>query len=164
VINLLNVLPNGVIRNSDVIKNVVESSLSIGVLKTLEDKIEGTILIRSLIESGKEYVEDTLTSLAKLTGATVEFSGSYPGWKPVNDTAILTLMKKHCAEVLGKEPEIKVIHAGLECGLLKKHYPNIEMISVGPTIRNAHSPDEKVQISTVQTYWELLTKVLANIK
>ena len=164
VINLLNVLPNGVIRNSDVIKNVVESSLSIGVLKTLEDKIEGTILIRSLIESGKEYVEDTLTSLAKLTGATVEFSGSYPGWKPVNDTAILTLMKKHYAEVLGKEPEIKVIHAGLECGLLKEHYPNIDMISVGPTIRNAHSPDEKVQISTVQTYWELLTKVLADIK
>ncbi len=164
VINLLNVLPNGVIRNSDVIKNVVESSLSIGVLKTLEDKIEGTILIRSLIESGKEYVEDTLTSLAKLTGATVEFSGSYPGWKPVNDTAILTLMKKHYAEVLDKEPEIKVIHAGLECGLLKEHYPNIDMISVGPTIRNAHSPDEKVQISTVQTYWELLTNVLADIK
>ena len=149
---------------ADVIKNVVESSLSIGVLKTLEDKIKGTILIRSLIESGKEYVGETLTSLAELTGATVEFSGSYPGWKPVNDTAILALMKKHYAEVLGKEPEIKVIHAGLECGLLKEHYPNIEMISVGPTIRNAHSPDEKVQISTVQTYWELLTKVLANIK
>ena len=164
VINLLNVLPNGVIRNSDVIKNVVETSLSIGVLKTLEDKIKGTILIRSLIESGKEYVEETLTSLAELTGATVEFSGSYPGWKPVNDTAILALMKKHYAEVLGKEPVIKVIHAGLECGLLKEHYPNIDMISVGPTIRNAHSPDEKVQISTVQTYWELLTKVLADIK
>ena len=108
-----------------------KAHLSIGVLKTLEDKIEGTILIRSLIESGKEYVEETLTSLAKLTGATVEFSGSYPGWKPVNDTAILALMKKHYAEVLGKEPEIKVIHAGLECGLLKEHYPNIEMISVG---------------------------------
>ena len=73
-------------------------------------------------------------------------------------------MKKHYAEVLGKEPEIKVIHAGLECGLLKERYPNIDMISVGPTIRNAHSPDEKVQISTVQTYWELLTKVLADIK
>ena len=83
-------------------------------------KIKGTILIRSLIESGKEYVEETLTSLAELTGATVEFSGSYPGWKPVKDTAILALMKKHYAEVLGKEPEIKVIHAGLECGLLKR--------------------------------------------
>ena len=102
MINLLNVLPNGVIRNSDVIKNVVESSLSIGVLKTLEDKIEGTILIRSLIESGKEYVEETLTSLAKLTGATVEFSGSYPGWKPVNDTAILTLMKNIMQKCLTK--------------------------------------------------------------
>ena len=153
MINLLNVLPNGVIRNSDVIKNVVESSLSIGVLKPLKIKSKVRFLFVRLLKSGKEYVGETLTSLAELTGATVEFSGSYPGWKPVNDTAILALMKKHYAEVLGKEPVIKVIHAGLECGLLKEHYPNIDMISVGPTIRNAHSPDEKVQISAVQTYW-----------
>ena len=75
-----------------------------------------------------------------------------------------SLNEKTLCRSAGKEPVIKVIHAGLECGLLKEHYPNIDMISVGPTIRNAHSPDEKVQISTVQTYWELLTKVLADIK
>ena len=70
---------------------------------------------------------------------------------------------KHYADVLCKQPDIKVIHAGLECGLLKEHYPNIEMVSFGPTIRNAHSPDEKVQISTVETYWDLLTRVLGDI-
>ena len=65
--------------------------------------------------------------------------------------------------MLGEQPVVKVIHAGLECGLLKEHYPHIEMISIGPTIRNAHSPDEKVEIATVQTYWDLLTRVLADI-
>ncbi|OOF48505.1 aminoacyl-histidine dipeptidase [Rodentibacter trehalosifermentans] len=162
-IHLLNALPNGVIRNSDVIKNVVESSLSIGVLKTEGDKVKGTILVRSLIESGKAYVTELLSSVATLAGAKTEFSAPYPGWKPVNDSAILNLTKKHYAEVLGKEPEIKVIHAGLECGLLKEHYPHIDMVSLGPTIRNAHSPDEKVQISAVQTYWEVLVSVLGGI-
>ena len=163
VIHLLSALPNGVIRNSDVIKNVVESSLSIGVLKTEERSVKGTILIRSLIESGKDYVTELLTSVANLAGAKTEFSAPYPGWKPVNDSSILNLTQKHYAAVLGKQPDIKVIHAGLECGLLKEHYPNIEMISLGPTIRNAHSPDEKVQISTVTTYWNVLVNVLADI-
>ena len=164
VIHLLNALPNGVIRNSDVIKNVVESSLSIGVLKTEDNKVKGTILVRSLIESGKAYVTELLSSVATLTGAKTEFSAPYPGWKPVNDSAILNLTKKHYAEVLGNEPEIKVIHAGLECGLLKEHYPHIDMVSLGPTIRNAHSPDEKVQISAVKTYWEVLVRVLGDIE
>ena len=163
VIHLLNALPNGVIRNSDVIKNVVESSLSIGVLKTEEHSVKGTILVRSLIESGKDYVTELLTSVANLAGAKTEFSAPYPGWKPVNDSSILNLTQKHYTAVLGKQPDIKVIHAGLECGLLKEHYPNIEMISLGPTIRNAHSPDEKVQISTVTTYWNVLVNVLADI-
>ncbi|OOF87691.1 cytosol nonspecific dipeptidase [Rodentibacter ratti] len=163
VIHLLNALPNGVIRNSDVIKNVVESSLSIGVLKTEGGKVKGTILVRSLIESGKAYVTELLSSVATLAGAKTEFSAPYPGWKPVNDSAILNLTKKHYAEVLGKDPEIKVIHAGLECGLLKEHYPHIDMVSLGPTIRNAHSPDEKVQISAVQTYWKVLVRVLEGI-
>ena len=163
VIHLLNALPNGVIRNSDVIKNVVESSLSIGVLKTEDHSVKGTILVRSLIENGKDYVTELLTSVANLAGAKTEFSAPYPGWKPVNDSSILNLTQKHYAAVLGTQPDIKVIHAGLECGLLKEHYPNIEMISLGPTIRNAHSPDEKVQISTVTTYWNVLVNVLADI-
>ncbi|WP_101776249.1 aminoacyl-histidine dipeptidase [Pasteurella oralis] len=160
-IHLFNVLPNGVIRNSDVLENVVESSLSIGVLRTDETHIKGTILIRSLIHSGNRYVGSLLKSLVSLVGADVEFSGYYPGWEPHSDAPIVNLTEKVYAEVLGYAPVVKVIHAGLECGLLKKIYPNIDMVSIGPTIRNAHSPDEKVHIPAVQTYWTLLTKLLA---
>ncbi|MGY6090802.1 aminoacyl-histidine dipeptidase [Avibacterium paragallinarum] len=164
VINLLNALPNGVIRQSDAVKNVVETSLSLGVINTEADQINATILIRSLIESGKYSVQETLTSLVELCGASVIFSGDYPGWEPQPDSPLLALTRKIYADILGYEPEIKVIHAGLECGLLKKIYPNLDVVSIGPTIINAHSPDEKVHIPAVQTYWELLTKILANIK
>lgn len=163
LIHLLNVLPNGVIRNSDVLDNVVETSLSVGVLKTEEAQVKATILVRSLIESGKEYVAEMLKSLAILSGAKAEFSGTYPGWEPQAHSEIVDLTHKIYAEVLGYEPAIKVIHAGLECGLLKKIYPNMDMVSIGPTIKNAHSPDEKVHIPAVQIYWSLITKLLAEI-
>ena len=163
LIHLLNVLPNGVIRNSDVLDNVVETSLSVGVLKTEDTQVKATILVRSLIESGKEYVAAMLKSLAALSGANVEFAGNYPGWEPQAHSEIVDLTHKIYAEVLGYEPAIKVIHAGLECGLLKKIYPNMDMVSIGPTIKNAHSPDEKVHIPAVQIYWSLITKLLAEI-
>ncbi|MGC6298211.1 aminoacyl-histidine dipeptidase [Pasteurella multocida] len=163
VIHLLNVLPNGVIRNSDALENVVESSLSIGVLRTEENEIKGTILIRSLIHSGNRYIGSLLKSLVALTGAEMTLSGYYPGWEPYNDAPIVGLTEKVYADVLGYAPVVKVIHAGLECGLLKKIYPDMDMVSIGPTIRNAHSPDEKVHIPAVQTYWALLTKLLAAI-
>ncbi|WP_439239024.1 aminoacyl-histidine dipeptidase [Lonepinella sp. BR2919] len=162
-IHLLNALPNGVDRYSDVVDGVVETSSSIGVLKTEDDEVTGLILIRSLVESGKQYVASLLSSLASLCGATVTLSGNYPGWEPHPDTDILRLTQRIYAEILGVEPTIKVIHAGLECGLIKQAYPTMEIVSFGPTIENAHSPDEKVHIPAVQIYWELLTKVLANI-
>ncbi|MCW9710792.1 aminoacyl-histidine dipeptidase [Avibacterium sp. 21-586] len=164
IINLFNVLPNGVIRYSDVVENVVESSLSLGVLKTSDNQVNATILIRSLIESGKYYVQEMLKSLTTLCNAKVEFSGDYPGWEPQPDSNILALTSQIYADILGHQPEIKVIHAGLECGLLKKIYPNLDVVSIGPTIINAHSPDEKVHIPAVQTYWQLLTRILAEVK
>ena len=163
LIHLLNVLPNGVIRNSDVLDNVVETSLSVGVLKTEDSQVKATILMRSLIESGKEYAAGMLKSLAALSGAKAEFSGNYPGWEPQAHSEIVDLTHKIYADILGYEPIIKVIHAGLECGLLKKIYPNMDMVSIGPTIKNAHSPDEKVHIPAVQIYWSLITKLLAEI-
>ncbi|MFZ7275446.1 aminoacyl-histidine dipeptidase [Avibacterium avium] len=164
VINLFNVLPNGVIRYSDAVENVVETSLSLGVLKTSDNQVNATILIRSLIESGKYYVQEMLKSLTALCGASVNFAGNYPGWKPHPDSKILALTSQIYADILGHQPEIKVIHAGLECGLLKKIYPNLDVVSIGPTIINAHSPDEKVHIPAVQTYWQLLTRILAEVK
>ncbi|MGX2948398.1 aminoacyl-histidine dipeptidase [Frederiksenia canicola] len=160
-IQLLNVLPNGVIRNSDAVKNVVETSLSIGILRTENGVLKAKILVRSLIENGKADVRSRLSSLAELTGATVAFSGSYPGWEPDPNSQITALTKTIYDEILGYEAKIQVIHAGLECGLIKKVYPNMDLVSIGPTIRNAHSPDEKVHIPAVQIYWELLTKLLA---
>ncbi|WGE51054.1 aminoacyl-histidine dipeptidase [Actinobacillus equuli subsp. haemolyticus] len=160
-IHLLNLLPNGIIRNSDVVKNVVETSLSIGVLAIENQELVATILSRSLIESGKAEVRAKINSLAALTGAHAEFSGDYPGWEPDTSSLITPLTKQIYDEVLGYEAKIKVIHAGLECGLIKKVYPNMDLVSIGPTIRNAHSPDEKVHIPAVETYWQLLTKLLA---
>ena len=162
-IRLFNALPNGVMRNSDVVEGVVETSLSIGVLATEGNELKATILVRSLIESGKEYVTARLRSLTELAGANVAFSGNYPGWEPQGDSPIMQLTKQVYDKVLGEEAVIKVVHAGLECGLLKKIYPQMDMVSVGPTILNAHSPDEQVHIPGVQIYWQLLTNVLAQI-
>ncbi|MBE2894843.1 aminoacyl-histidine dipeptidase [Spirabiliibacterium falconis] len=163
IINLLNALPNGVMRYSDVIDDVVETSLSVGVLVVEKSQLHITILVRSLNESGKQAVCSTLESLTTLANAQIEFSHDYPGWEPDENSPILPVTIAHYAQILGHEPKVKVIHAGLECGLMKKPYPNMDMVSIGPTIRNAHSPDEKVHIPAVQTYWRLLQALLANI-
>ncbi|MEG9488435.1 aminoacyl-histidine dipeptidase [Mannheimia indoligenes] len=161
VIHFINALPNGVVRNSDVVENVVETSLSIGVLSTKESDVKATILARSLIEGGKADIRSKIRSLATLVGAEVDFSGNYPGWEPNPDSKITPLTKAIYDDILGYESQIKVIHAGLECGLINKIYPNMDFVSIGPTILNAHSPDEKVHIPAVETYWNLLTKLLA---
>ncbi|MEG9532119.1 aminoacyl-histidine dipeptidase [Mannheimia indoligenes] len=161
VIHFINALPNGVVRNSDVVENVVETSLSIGVLSTKESDVKATILARSLIEGGKADIRSKIRSLATLVGAEVDFSGNYPGWEPNPDSKITPLTKAIYDDILGYESQIKVIHAGLECGLINKIYPNMDFVSIGPTILNAHSPDEKVHIPAVENYWNLLTKLLA---
>ncbi len=163
IINALNCLPNGVIRHSDAVVDTVETSLSIGVLRVENDQVKGTILIRSLIESGKAEVKDRLRSLMVLAKGQVEFSVPYPGWEPQPDSPLLHLTQAVYNEILGEPAKIKVIHAGLECGLLKKIYPELDVVSIGPTIRNAHSPDEKVLISAVQTFWQLLKNMLAQM-
>ena len=99
----------------------------------------------------------------RLAGAEVEFSGQYPGWKPNPDSEILTVMKEVYNKEFGKVPEIKGIHAGLECGILGAAYPNWDMISFGPTIRFPHSPDEKVNIETVEKFWKFLVETLKNV-
>lgn len=164
IAHVLNALPNGVVKFSDTVKGVVETSLSIGVLAIKDGALHGTILLRSLIEHGTDEVKAELTALAQQSGGELTYSGYYPGWEPHPDTDIFALTKQVYAQVIGEEPKVKVIHAGLECGLLKKIYPGLDVVSIGPTIRNAHSPDECVHIPSVQTYWSVLTRVLAGIK
>jgi dipeptidase D len=163
VINLLNSCPNGVMRMSDEVAGVVESSLNLGVISTLEDSISIICMVRSLIDSGRANIESHLQSLCDLAGAEVKFEGRYPGWKPDNSSPIMAIVKATYESIYQREPEIMVIHAGLECGLFKKPYPHLDMVSIGPTIRFPHGPDEMVNIKTVGQYWDLLLAVLARI-
>ncbi|MGR5167559.1 aminoacyl-histidine dipeptidase [Vibrio astriarenae] len=159
----LNACPNGVIRMSDEIEGVVETSLNVGVITTESDKITVLCLIRSLIDSGRSQVEGMLHSVAELAGADMSFNGAYPGWKPDADSEIMAIFRDMYEGIYGHKPNIMVIHAGLECGLFKKPYPDMDMVSFGPTIKFPHSPDEKVKIDTVDLFWQQMVALLAAI-
>ena len=163
VLSLLNACPNGVVRMSDDIQGVVETSLNMGVMETTEHHFTAFCLIRSLIDSGRIDVEGALSSLANLAGANIEFGGAYPGWKPDPDSPILHTFRDVYEGIYGEKPHIMVIHAGLECGLFKEPYPDMDMISFGPTIKFPHSPDEKVNIESVGLYWQQMRAILENI-
>ena len=98
-----------------------------------------------------------------MIGAQVELSGTYPGWTPNPDAEIIETMRTIYVDMFKEEPHVNACHAGLECGIIGTNYPDLQMISFGPNIRGAHSPDEKVQISSVQKYWKYLMKVLKEI-
>ncbi|MEZ9523648.1 aminoacyl-histidine dipeptidase [Enterovibrio norvegicus] len=163
IIAAINACPNGVIRMSDDIEGVVETSLNLGVITTEQSTMTLLCLIRSLADSGRSYVESMLRSLGELAGADVAFSGAYPGWKPDPDSEIMKVFRSTYEGIYGRVPNIMVIHAGLECGLFKEPYPNMDMISFGPTIKFPHSPDEKVNIETVGLFWEQMVAMLKAI-
>lgn len=163
ILDLINALPNGVIRFGDVLPDVVETSISLGVLETKAEQIKLTLLARSLNDHGQDDVVSLVRSVCRLADAEVVFSGRYPGWEPQADANIVKRTKTLYDRILGKESVIKVIHAGLECGLINKVYPNMEMVSIGPTILGAHSPDERCHIPAVAVYWQLLTELLATM-
>ncbi|WP_139824130.1 peptidase dimerization domain-containing protein, partial [Lonsdalea britannica] len=163
LVALLNAIPNGVIRMSDEVKGVVETSLNVGVITMTETQAEVHCLIRSLIDSGKDYVVSVLTSLGQLAGAETRPKGGYPGWQPDAQSPVMQLVRETYQQLFDKMPSVQVIHAGLECGLFKKPYPEMDMVSIGPTITGPHSPDEQVNIASVGLYWKLLTAVLKAI-
>lgn len=164
VIQALNASPNGVISMSHEIKGVVETSLNMGVVETTDDGlVKVNFLVRSLVDSHRHYVEDILASLFKLAGAQIYSDGGYPGWKPDANSPIMKVVRDVYSNLYGELPNIMVIHAGLECGLFKTAYPHWDMVSFGPTIEFPHSPDEKVEIVTVEKYWQLLLSTLKNI-
>ena len=161
VLRALNACPNGVIRMSDDIEGIVESSLNLGVMRTRGKNFTALALIRSLHDDGRLETQRTVQSVFELADASIEFSGAYPGWKPNPDSAIMKTVSNTYQELFNKIPAVMVIHAGLECGLFKTAYPHWDMVSIGPTIKFPHSPDEKIEIATVEQYWQLLTAVLA---
>lgn len=155
--------PHGVFRMSDEIEGIVETSNNVGVVKTRQKEVYVQCLIRSLMDSRRLDAQNTIGSIFSLAGATVDFTGAYPGWKPDTSSQIMGVIRDTYHELFGETPKIMVIHAGLECGLFKDAYPNWDMASYGPTIRFPHSPDEKVLIDTVERFWQLTLAILKNI-
>lgn len=160
IINWLNSAPNGVVRMSNQIHGVVETSLNLGIVNIKENQLYVNFLIRSQVDSAKDAVVSTLISLSQLVNANYEISGGYSGWEPKLDSSLLQLAKDKYHELFSQKAKIMVIHAGLECGLFKQSYPDMDMISIGPTIVSPHSPDEKVNIQSVHRYWDLLIAIL----
>ncbi len=163
LINAVTACPNGVYRFIPEVRDVVETSNNLAIVKSDGKNIEVKCLIRSSVESRKEEISSTIESVFSLAGGKVDFSGAYPGWKPNLKSPILKEMIKVYERDFGKTPKILIIHAGLECGILGTHYPEMDMISFGPTIRFPHSPDEKVNIESVVKFWDYLKAVLADI-
>ena len=163
VINGVYGAPNGVIRMSDDMVGSVETSTNLAIVKTKGNKVEVAALLRSSVESAKDDLAEMFVSIFELAGAEVVLEGAYPGWKPNPSSKILASMQKTYEGMYGKIPEIKTIHAGLECGLLGSVYKNWDMISFGPTIRYPHSPDEKVNIASVQKFWDFTKETLKSI-
>ena len=160
--NLIYAIPNGVMRMSNEMEGLTETSTNMAIVKSEKGTTLIACLLRSSVDSAKIELTEMMTSAAELAGAKAVFEGEYPGWKPNPDSAILATMIKGYETQFGKTPEIKAIHAGLECGLLGGIYPNWDMISFGPTIRFPHSPDEKVNIKTVGKFWDFLKETLKN--
>ena len=163
IINTLYSAPNGVFRMSPDIDGLVESSSSLARVIIKNGSFDTQSLQRSSVESTKADVANTIRASFENMGAEVVQSGDYPGWQPNPNSPILTIMTDLYRKLFNEEPKVKACHAGLECGILGEHLPGVDMISFGPNIRAAHSPDEKVQISSVQKYWGYLLEVLLAI-
>jgi dipeptidase D len=162
VLNAIYATPNGVIRNISDIPEVVETSTNLATVKIANGTAEIMCLLRSSVDTAKTDLAQSIEAVYELAGGSVVLDGSYPGWKPNVDSPILKVMKDVYAHLYNKNPEVKVVHAGLECGIIGNAYPSMDMVSFGPTIRHPHSPDEKVCISTVKTFWDYLLEVLKN--
>jgi dipeptidase D len=165
LINAIFVCPNNVIRMSNDMPGLVETSTNLAIVKS-NDKtktVEVKCLLRSSVDSAKEALEQKMSALFELAGADCIFDGQYPGWKPNPNSPILTEMLGVYEKMFGKKPEIKAIHAGLECGLIGGVFPNLDMISFGPTIKFPHSPDEQCNIETVNKFWNYIVETLMNV-
>ncbi len=156
-------LHNGVFRMSPAIGDLVETSNNIAKINVADGNITVECLTRSSVESSKMDMAYTLKSVFELAGFTVELTGGYPGWAPNMDSAILKVMDSLYEKINGKKANVAACHAGLECGILGTNYPEMDMISFGPTIKGAHSPDERASISSTQKFWDFVLEILKEI-
>ncbi len=163
IVDFLMSLPHGVLAMSLAMENLVETSTNLAVVKTFDDYVEITESSRSSINSSLNFVCKQLKAMGDLAGAETHQPEGYPGWTPNPDSKILKIMKEVYKKLFNREPEVTAIHAGLETGIIGKSYPEMEMISFGPTIRYPHSPDERVEIESVEKFWKLLVETLKEL-
>ncbi len=154
---------NGVYRMSHDMKDLVETSNNVARVIIKDENIKILCLTRSSVESSKFDLANALRATFEMAGYTVTLSGSYPGWKPNVSSAVLKLLTKTYEKLFNEKPDVVACHAGLECGILGTNYPDMDMISFGPTIQGAHSPDEKANIKSSQKFWKFLLSILENI-
>ncbi len=164
VVQLLRAIPSGVIAMSQDIPGLVETSTNLGVATTSDDgALEVITCSRSSVAEALDGVIAQIDAIAKLAGANAQAHGRYPGWKPNLRSHVLEVTKQAHARLFGNEPQVTAIHAGLECGLLGERVPGMDMVSFGPDIRGAHSPDERVHVGSVERFWKLLAAVLDDL-
>lgn len=163
IIDLMMVAPNGVIRMSRDMEGLVETSLNLAIVKTTGKNFTVQALLRSSVDTAKEALAERLVCLAELAGGTCKLSGAYPGWKPNMQSPLLKTMKQTYKKLYKKEPAVVAIHAGLECGLLGGKYPEMDMISFGPTLQSPHSPDERANIPSCKKFFDYLVAALEAI-
>jgi dipeptidase D len=163
LVNVIHATFNGVYKMSQTIPGLVETSSSLARVILNNGEFNTQSLQRSSVDSSKDDVAKTIGANFLNIGADVEHTGSYPGWAPNPNSQILEIMVPLYKEMFNAEPRVQACHAGLECGILNERYPGLDMISFGPTIKNPHSPDEKVHIGSVEKFWKLLLEVLIRI-
>lgn len=163
LIHAITLCPHGVYRMIPEMPDIVETSNNLAMIGMENNRITVMCLTRSSVESRKEELRQIIQSAFALAGAETEFTGSYPGWKPNLHSHILEVMKDVYRKEFGNTPRIITIHAGLECGIIGRNYPGMDMISFGPTIEHPHSPDERVNIATVQKFYHFLLATLKEL-
>lgn len=151
---------NGVYRMSPEIEGLTETSNNVANVVVENGEMKILCLTRSALDSNKKLLSETLKATFELAGFEVKFSGGYPGWRPNTSSEIVKLMEKIYTDKFNESPKISATHGGLECGIIGGHYPNLDMISFGPNIYGAHSPDERVEIKSVQKFWDYFLEVL----
>ncbi len=163
ILNVIYAIPNGAIRMIADKPEVVETSTNLAIVKSDGKNVNIACLLRSSVDTAKEDLANAVVATCALAGATAKLDGSYPGWKPNFDSAILKTMADVYHKLYGKPAVVKVIHAGLECGIFGKNYPDMDYISFGPTIEHPHSPGEKVNIPSVAKFWDYLVETLKSV-
>lgn len=163
IVNAVMACHDGVLRYIPTIPSIVETSVNLSIIKMEKGKLEINMLARSATDSFKQYLCNELIACFSMAGMKVKLSGGYSGWQPNTESKLLDIMKNTYKKMYKEEPKVLVVHAGLECGIIGPKYPNMEMVSIGPTLLSPHTPNERCNISSVEKFYNYVLEILKNI-